>query len=154
MVSRSPWSCVLTTRMPKAHSDCLWPLLSQYIDSTRQLVSSSGHCWWSQEPSCFPSQRRNLSVLLLGLEETWQNRSACCGHFVLSCTSPAPGQADLVTVVPGCGLEPRQRYLSGWLEPSAGRRAMALPAACLPLGFLSRVLGSCRDSEMGFFCLS
>lgn len=77
-----------------------------------------------------------MSHLLPGLEKACQSRSASCGHFELPHTSPAPGQADLMIVVPGHGLEDRQRHLSGWLEPSAERRAVALPTACLLHSFL------------------
>lgn len=77
-----------------------------------------------------------MSHLLPGLEKTWKSRFASCGHFELPHTSPAPGQADLMIVVPGHGLEDRQRHLSGCLEPSAGRRAVALPTACLLHSFL------------------
>lgn len=87
--------------------------------------------------------------LLPSLEKTWQSRSASHWHFALPRASPAPGQADSMTIVPGCGLEDRQRYLPGWLEPSAGGGLWPsqLPACSSALSF-SRASGSCRDSEV------
>lgn len=71
-----------------------------------------------------------MSHLLPGLEKTWKSRNFASQHISLTA-----GLADLVTVALGYGPQDRQKHLSGWLEPSAGRRAVALPTACLLLSF-------------------